>query len=122
MPRIGHACAVMWPTTAWRNTLSSWSRIQSVIWSLLSRSLVRSMDSRRRSLRNPITRQYRGGSPARLRLIQTGPGERSAEPLRLHPGRAAQQVVVDQAHGLHEGVDGGGADERPAPAPEILAQ
>src|SRR5712692_10145715 len=40
MPRIGQASALMWPTTAWRNTLSSWSRIQSVIWSLLSRSLV----------------------------------------------------------------------------------
>src|SRR5438445_1036700 len=80
------------------------------------------MNSRRRSRRNPMTRQYAGGSPARLRLIQTGHGERSAEALRLHPRRAAPQVVVDQAHGLHEGVDGGRAYERPAPASKIITR
>jgi hypothetical protein len=44
----------------------------------------------------------------------------SPEPLSfaLHrrPAVAALQVVIDQAHGLHEGVHGGRAQERPAAA------
>lgn len=32
------------------------------------------------------------------------------------------EVVVDEAHGLHEGVGGGGADEGPAAFFEVLAE
>ena len=40
----------------------------------------------------------------------------------LGVGGAAGEVVVDHAHGLHEGVDGGRPDERPAPPLEGAAQ
>ena len=35
---------------------------------------------------------------------------------------AASEVVVDEAHGLHEGVGGGGADEGPAASFEVLTE
>jgi hypothetical protein len=34
---------------------------------------------------------------------------------------AAFQVVIDQAHGLHEGIHGGRANKRPASAAQVLA-
>ena len=44
-----------------------------------------------------------------------------AQCLDLGVGGAAGEVVVDHAHGLHEGVDGGRPDERPAPVLEVPA-
>ena len=76
-----------------------------------------------------VLRSQGAGCPQRLRagslrqgVRAAGPGQRL--PLRLRYGAdgAALEVVVDQAHGLHEGVDGGRADEAPAAALQFLAE
>src|SRR5688572_14244173 len=54
--------------------------------------------------------------------LSSGPLERLSRLLALRPRHAVFDMVVDQAHGLHEGVDGGGADEFPAILLERLRQ
>ena len=51
-----------------------------------------------------------------------GLDERRALALARLAGVAAGQVVVDQAHRLHERVDGGGADEAPAALLEVAGE
>src|SRR5690606_8792976 len=70
-----------------------------------------------------------GKSFPRDRLLRQDGRYRSGRPpeaasLLLHFGAAdaTLDVVVDQAHRLHEGVDRGGADERPAPLLQVLRQ
>src|SRR3974390_2813272 len=57
-----------------------------------------------------------GTSPGTL----TRPPKSTARPFNLVTGEAAGQVVVDEAHGLHKGVDVCRADERPASALQVL--
>ena len=58
----------------------------------------------------PRTDPWSGGRPEAPRRVVH----------RIADGTAVE-VVVDQPHGLHEGVDGRGTDERPAALPQVLA-
>src|SRR5690348_2108698 len=46
----------------------------------------------------------------------------AAQLLDLGIGETARQVMVEQAHRLHERLHGGGADERPASLLQVLAE
>ena len=60
----------------------------------------------------PLSPPHKGeGDADSLRQGWDGTLERVAFGLHLTPAEAGFEVVVDQAHGLHEGVAGGGADE-----------
>lgn len=53
--------------------------------------------------------------------IRSGrPPERLTGALRFRAGDAAFGMIVDEPHRLHEGMDRGGADERPAALLQIL--
>src|SRR5438045_7603933 len=51
-----------------------------------------------------------------------GRPEVAAKAHHLGSRRASAQMVVDQTHRLHERIHRRRADERPAPAPKVLAQ
>ena len=60
----------------------------------------------------PLSPPHKGeGDADSLRRGWDGTLERVAFGLHLTPAKAGFEVIVDQAHGLHEGVAGGGSDE-----------
>src|SRR4029079_9299521 len=86
---------------------------------------------------HPVSRSAReaAGVPRGLACLDTNAGAASPDPARLMWPRegaalrfdvraagATVQVIVDEAHRLHEGVDCGWSDERPAAPPEVLRQ
>ena len=62
------------------------------------------------------------GEDRRLLACGHGPLQGFAFFLAFLAAEAAFDVVVDEAHGLHEGVAGGGADEGEAAFAEVLAE
>src|SRR5512138_2763631 len=74
----------------------------------------------------PVSTPPPPGSPARWRrrCFRSAPRplELLARPLCSGADDAALGVVVDEAHGLHEGVGRGGADEAPALLLQVLRQ
>ena len=55
-------------------------------------------------------------------LSSTRAPKRPAGPLDTDANHATLEMIVDQAHGLHEGVHRGRADEFPAALLELLGQ
>src|SRR5439155_6937301 len=66
-------------------------------------------------------RSYRSYHGYLLRSILSGAGP-SQGPLDAVAGGTAIQVVVAEAHRLHERVEAGGAHERPSPGLEVAAE
>src|SRR5688572_5400204 len=75
--------------------------------------------SPRARIRNPSTatrcRFVRRTGPVLLRARASGGGD-------LGAGRAAGEMIVDQAHGLHEGIGSRGTDEAKSPAAQVFGQ
>lgn len=71
----------------------------------------------RPSIRHRHRHRHRAGQADPGRLLERGPG-----PQRGVARMAAFQVIVDQTHGLHEGIQRGRSDKAPATPLEVLGQ
>src|SRR5450830_122640 len=69
-----------------------------------------------------LATREKAGPRARLFVVCAGSVEGGAPAQGQRARMAALQVVVDQAHGLHEGVHGGGADKTPAAFLQVFGQ